>query len=75
MLYINFMVTTNQKPKINTHTHTQNNKEKRIQINTKDSHQITREDCKGRKGIKENYKNNQKTINKMAVSTCLSIIK
>ena len=56
MLYINLMVTTNQKSVIDTQK-----KRKESKYNTKDSHQK-------KKGIK-NYKHNQKTINKMAVTT------
>ena len=44
LLYINLMVTTNQNSLINTHT----KKEKGIQNNTKDNHQITREKSKRR---------------------------
>ena len=38
LLYMSFMVTTNQKPIIDTHT----KKRKESKINTKDSHQTTR---------------------------------
>ena len=41
--------------------------------NTEDSHQITRKQKK-MKGRKKNYKNDHKTMNKMAISTFLSII-
>ena len=62
----------NPKPQIyNRYTHTQ--KRKRSKHNTKDSHQITWEERK-RRNKQKNYKNNQKTINKMVVSTYLSII-
>ena len=51
LLYQNFMVTTNQKSVIDTHT----NKKKQSKQNVKDSHQITRE--QKRKGRKKAYKN------------------
>ena len=59
------MGTTNQKSTIDTHT----KKKKQSKHNTKDNHQITREESKKKKkGTKKNYKNNLKIINKMAVS-------
>ena len=42
LLYQNFMVSANQKSTIDTHT----KKEKQSKHNTKDSHQITREENK-----------------------------
>ena len=63
------MVTTNQKSVIDKHT----KKRKEFKHNTKDSHQITREESKRRK-TEKNYKNKQKTMNKMAITTYLSII-
>ena len=51
LLYQNLMVTTNQKSTINTHA----KKKKQSKHNSKDSHQITRE--QKRKGRKMNYKN------------------
>ena len=61
------MVTTNQKSidKII-------NKKKQSNLNTKDSHQNTRE--QGKKGRKKTNENKSKTINKMAIKTYISII-
>ena len=53
----------NQKPIIDTQ------KEKGIQNNTKDSHQITREEGKKKKETKKNCINSQKTVTPMTVST------
>ena len=50
------MVTANQKSTIDTYT----NKKKQPKHNTKDSHQTTREENKGRK---KTNKNKSKTIN------------
>ena len=47
-------------------------KRKESKHNVKDSHQITREERKRRRN-EENYKNNQSRINKMAMSTYISI--
>ena len=58
---MNLMV--NQKPIIDTQ------KEKGIQNSTKDSHQITREEGKKKKGTKKNCINSQKTVTPMTVST------
>ena len=52
MLYINLMVTINQKPI----TDTEKIKRKEYKRNTKESHQIKRKEDKRRT---ENYKNNQ----------------
>ena len=62
------MGTTNQKSTV--HTHTQ--KEKAIQTNTKDRHQITREENKITRE-KKIFKNIPKTINKMARTFILII--
>ena len=51
---------------------TQKLKRKESKHNTKESHQTTKEETKRRKT--ENYKNNKKTLNKMAVSIYLSIL-
>ena len=63
---MDLMVTTNQKPIIDA----QMKKRKESKHNTKDSHQILRERSKRRRTTK-NYKNNQKTSNKMAM--CLKL--
>ena len=65
LLYMNLMVTANQKSIIDTHTQ----KRKESKHNTKDSHQITRE----QKRRKKTFKNKSKTINKMAIKTHMSI--
>ena len=63
------MVTSNQKSTIDTHTI----KQMQSKYNSKDSHQTPREQKKkGRKKI--NDKNKSKTVNKMAVRTCVPII-
>ena len=62
------MGTAKQKTTIDTHT----KKKKQSKHNTKDSHQITRE--QKRKGRKNTYKNKTETIKKMAVRTYISII-
>ena len=68
LLYQNLMVTA--KPKIYTrYTH---KKEKVIKYNTKDSHQITREQKK--KGEQKAYKNKPKTISRMAIEIYMPII-
>ena len=66
------MVTTNQKSIIETHTQ----KKKKSIHNTKDSHQITREENKRRrKGNKRaTKKKHNKTINKMLIRIYISII-
>ena len=51
----NLVIATNQKSVIDTHTHTQKSK-----YNTKDSHQISREEDKGRKGKETSIKTNSK---------------
>ena len=63
---MDLMVTTNQKPIIDA----QMKQRKESKHNTKDSHQILRERSKRRRTTK-NYKNNQKTSNKMAM--CLKL--
>ena len=55
LLYINFMVTTNQKSIIDTHTE----KKKESKHNTEDSHQTTREENKRRKKLKRHTKQPQ----------------
>ena len=45
LLYINLLVTTNQKCVIDTHM----KERKEFKYNTKDSHQITKEESKGKK--------------------------
>ena len=62
------MVTSNQKRSIGT----QKLKTKELKYNTKENHQTTREETERR--IEKNYKNNQRTSNKIALSTYLSII-
>ena len=59
LLYIKCKVITNQKPiKIHTHTHTHTHKERKdLKHNTKDSHQVPREESKRKKESKE-LKNN-----------------
>lgn len=47
-------------------------KRKDSKHNTKDSYPITKEERNEEKIRKENYKNKQKTISKMAISTYLS---
>ena len=47
---------------------------KSSQRNSKENYQNTREENKKKKITERNYKNNQKTINKKAISTYLSII-
>ena len=61
------MVTANQKSTTDTHT----NEKKQSKHNTKDSHQITREEKKGRK---KTNKNKSKTSNKMTIRTYISVI-
>ena len=63
------MVNANQKPKIDT----QRKKRKEPKHNTRDNHQIIREDNKRtrKEWTKKNYKNNPKAINKMAINTWL----
>lgn len=63
------MATTNQKPTVDT----QNLEVKENNYIIKGNHQTKRKE-KITKKIIENYKNNQKTRNKMAVSTYLSMI-
>ena len=50
----------------------QKNKEKEIQVITKERKLIMRDQEK--KGMEKNYKNNCKTINNMTINTYLSII-
>lgn len=61
------MVTTNEKSEIKT----QKIKRKECKHNTRESHQSQEKRAK-EEGTEKNYNNNQKTINKMAVSTWLS---
>lgn len=65
MIYTNLMATTNQKPAKDTHKI----KRKEPKQNTKENQQTTRDE-----GTDKNYKNKQKTINKMTISTYLLII-
>ena len=60
----------NHKPKPTTEIQ-KKTKKKKPKYNTTGNHQTTKEGTKRRK---ENYKNNQETSNKMALSTYLSII-
>ena len=66
LLYRNLMVTTNQKSVMYIHKKTK----KESKHNTENSHQITREENKRRKGGKRPTK----TINKMAIRTYILII-
>ena len=66
LLYMNLRVTSNQKPLL-----PKKKKEKGIFHNSEDRYQITRKERKGRI-MEQNY--NQKTINKMVISTYVSII-
>ena len=59
LLYKNLTVTTKQNPVIEIHT-----KKKGMQNNTKDSHQIRREENKRRKGKKRPTKTNPKQLAK-----------
>ena len=61
----------NQKPETN-NRHTRKRKESKHK--TKNSHQIIRKEGKRKKEQKKNHGNNQKTINKMTINTCLSLI-
>ena len=63
ILYTNLRVTANQKPV----TDMQRIKRKESKYITKESKIITREDSK--KGTENNYKNTDKTSNKMAINT------
>ena len=67
LIYVNPTVTTNQKPIIDT----QKWERKKQNYTTKENHQTTREETKE---AEKNYTNNQKTNNKMAVITYLSVI-
>lgn len=62
------MDTRKQKSIVNT----QNIKRKKYKHITKESYQTTKREEK-MKGTERNYKNSQKTLNKMTVSTHLSI--
>ena len=57
-LYQNFRVTANQKSTIDTQT----NKKNQLKYNTKDSHQIRREDNKKRREEKRAAKQNPKQL-------------
>ena len=50
VLYINLMVTTSQKSQIGTHIH---KRERNRNINTKDSHQITKRTIEAERNTKE----------------------
>ena len=71
LFYVSFMVTTEQKPEVNT----QKIKRKESKHTTAENHQITKEQNRSRRKEQE-LQNSQKTItnNKMAISTQLSII-
>ena len=60
LLYKNLMVTTDQKSTIDTHT----KKKKQSKHNSKDSHQIAREENKRRKEEKSPTKSNPKHLTK-----------
>ena len=62
------MLIMKQKSIIYTHT----KKRKESIHNTKDSHQITREENKGRRKEQNRTTNDPKTINKIALNTHLS---
>ena len=64
------MGTANQKSTTNIHT----KKKKKSKANTKDSHQIIREENKRGREEEKTYKNKYKTINKMAIRIYISII-
>ena len=74
LLYINLLVATNQKSIIDTHT----KKRKESKHNTKDRHQITREESKRKRKKQTNKKTTKKThlktVTKMTISTYLPII-
>lgn len=63
----------NQKPKpmTDTHTHTQRERKPSKTLKRAIDHKARQQEKKGKEKI---YKDNQKTINKMAISTHLSII-
>ena len=68
LLHMNLMITTNQKPIIDTHT----KKRKESKHNITESHR-----SQGKRTKEERNKNNytnEKAINKMAISAYLSII-
>ena len=63
----------NCKPKVyNRYIHTQ--KKKKSKHNTKDIHQVIREESKWVREEKKTYKNKFETINKMAIRTHILII-
>ena len=64
------MVTTNQKPTIDT----QKLERKKHKYTTKENHQTTGKKLKEKEKTEKNYKNNQKKRNKMVISAYLSII-
>lgn len=66
MIYRNLVVTTNQKPTKDI----QRTKRKKHKGNTEENQETTGEEIQRRT---ENCKNNQKTANKIAISTYLSI--
>ena len=68
MLFMKLLVTTKKKFTVNT----QKKMRKESKYNTKENHQTRR--GKEKKGKKRNYGNSQKSVNKMVICTCLSII-
>ena len=66
LLYINFMVTTNQKPIIDAHTKIM----KEYKQNSKDNHQIMRERTKEERN-KKRLQNNALKINRIEIITCV----
>ena len=68
LLYLNLTVTIIEKPITDTHV----KKKKESKYNTKDSHQITRE--QKRRGRRKACKNKFKTINKVEIRTYILII-
>ena len=70
LLFMNLIVTTNQKPIIDTHTRKGNVSKH----NTKDSHQITSKESKRRRKEQKRIMKKTPKINKMAISKYISII-
>ena len=70
LLYMNLMVTTNQKRIIDTRT------QKRMECknNSKNNHQITREESKRRKKEQKRLQKQPKAINRIAIHRYLSVI-
>ena len=71
LLYMNLMITKNQNPIRDTHTH---NRERNPQITLKIVIKLQEKKAKKKKKGTKNSPKNLKTINKMAISTYLSII-